>query len=65
MAMSSQVASGSSQVGYWEKILLRKCGQMLAWTAQGSGGVTIPRDDQDTCRCGTEGQGLVCMVGMS
>jgi len=31
--------------------------------AQGSGGVTVPGGVQETCRCGTEGHGLVGMVG--
>jgi len=34
----------------------------LEQAAQGSGGVTIPRSVQKTCRCGTSGHGLAGMV---
>ena len=37
---------------------------LLEQAAQGSGGVTVPGGVQETCRCGTEGCGLVNMVGM-
>ena len=30
-------------------------GQVLEWAAQGGGGVTVPGDIQEMCRCGTEG----------
>lgn len=36
----------------------------MAQAAHGGGGVTIPRDIQETCRCGTEECGSVGMVGM-
>jgi len=35
----------------------------LAQAAQGGGGVTIPGGVQEMWRCGTEGRGLVGMVG--
>ena len=37
----------------------------MTQNAQGSGGVTVPGGVQGPCRCGTEGHGLVGMVGMS
>lgn len=36
---------------------------MLEWAAQGSGGVTAPGSNQETCRCCTEGDGLVGSIG--
>ena len=50
--------------GYQETFLLRRSGEALAQAAQGGGGVTIPGDVQEKGRCGTEGYGLVGMVGM-
>ena len=49
---------------YQEKFLLRKSDNALAQAAQGSGGVTIPGGVQETWGCGTEGHGLVGMVGV-
>lgn len=37
---------------------------LLARTAQGSDGVTIPGGAQERWRCGSEGCGLAGMVGM-
>jgi len=34
----------------------------LEWAAQGSGGITISGDVQETCRCGTEGHDIVGTV---
>jgi len=45
--------------------LLQKCAKALAQAAQGCGGVTIPGGVQEMHRCGTEGLGLVGMVGMA
>lgn len=39
---------------YQEEFLLRRSGQTLEWAAQGSGGVTVPGDVQEVCRCDTE-----------
>lgn len=36
---------------------------MLEWTAQGSGGVSVPGGVQELFRCGTEGCGLVGSTG--
>ena len=55
---------GKVQVGYKEKILHRKSGEVLEETAQGGGGVTVPGGAQGMCRCGTEGCGLVGMVSI-
>ena len=60
----SQVALGEAQVGYLEK-LLRKSGNSSEQASQGGGGVTICGGVQETCRCGTEGRGLVGMVEMA
>ena len=38
--------------------------EVLEQVAQGGGEVTVPEGFQETCRCGTEGCGLVGMVGM-
>ena len=46
------------QVGYQEKFLLRKSGEVLEQAAQGSGGVTILGGVHEKGRCGTEGHGL-------
>ena len=51
-----------TQVGYWEKLHLRKSGEALAQATQGGGGVTISGVVQEPCRCGTEGHGLVGKV---
>lgn len=42
---------------------LLESGQVLEWAAQGSGGVTAPGSNQETCRCCTEGDGLVGSIG--
>ena len=55
---------GEVQIGYYEKIILRKNGEALEKAAQGGGGGTIPGDVQETCRCGTERHGLLGTVGM-
>ncbi len=52
------------QVGNKEIFLLRMNGEALEQAAQGGGGVTILGGFQETCRYGTEGHGLVGMVGM-
>ena len=36
----------------------------MARAAQGGGGVTVSGGAQEPCGCGTEGRGLVSMVGM-
>ena len=36
---------------------------MLEWAAQGGGGVTDSGGVQETCRCCTEGHGLVGNIG--
>ena len=36
---------------------------MLEWAAQGGGEVTVPGGVQETCRCCTEGCGLVGTIG--
>ena len=46
------------QVGYQEKLILRKSSEVLAQAAQVGGGVTIPEGVQEVWRCGTEGHGL-------
>ena len=56
--------SAEVQVGYKEKFLLRNSDEAVAQAAQGGGGVTIHGGVQETCRCGTEGRGLVGMVEM-
>jgi len=53
------------QAGYLEKFLLRKGGNALEQSAQGDSGVTTPGGVQEPQRCGTEGWGLVGMVGIS
>ena len=35
---------------------------VLAWAAQGGGGVTVPGDAQEPWRCGTEGRVLVATL---
>ena len=42
---------GEVQVGYQEKFLFRKSGEVLAQAAHGGGGVIIPGDVQETQRC--------------
>ena len=37
------------QVGYWEKFLFQKSGQVLEQVAQGSGEVTVPGGVRGTC----------------
>jgi len=37
---------------------LQKSGQALEWAPPGGGEAIIPRDVQETYRCGKEGQGL-------
>lgn len=44
------------QIGYSE-IFIWKSDETLEHAEQGSGRVTMPVGLQDTCRCGTEGQG--------
>ena len=46
-----------------EKNTLRLCGNALKQTAQRGSAVTVPGGVQETWRCGTEGHGLVGMVG--
>lgn len=36
--------------------------EVLEWTAQGGGGVTVPGGVEETWRCGAEGHHLVGMV---
>jgi len=36
---------------------------VLERAAQGGGGVTVPGGIQETCRCGTEGHGLLGNTG--
>jgi len=36
---------------------------VLEWAAQGGAGVTDPGGVPETFRCGTEGQGLVGIIG--
>jgi len=43
--------------------LLMKSGQVLAQTAQGDSGVTVPRGVLEKFRCGIEGCGLVGNIG--
>ena len=50
---------GESQVAYKEEFLLRKSGDAVAQAAQGSGGVTISGDVQETFQYFTEEHGLV------
>ena len=47
-----------------EESILRNSGQTLEQAAQGSGGVTVPGDIKEICRCVNEGHGLVGMVRM-
>jgi len=52
-----------SQVGYWEKIILRKRGMAVAQAVQGGGGVTVHGGVQEMCvRC-TEGRGQWAWCG--
>ena len=44
--------TGDVQVGYEEKILLRKSGAAVAQAAQGGGGVTVPGGVPEPCGCG-------------
>lgn len=44
-------------VGYEEKFILTKSINAVKQAVQGSGGVTIPRRVQKTCRCGLVGIG--------
>ena len=46
-----------------EKLNLRKSSNALEQAAQGGDGVTTP-GCEELCDCGTEGHGLVGMVGM-
>ena len=43
---------------------LRKSCDALEQSVRGGGGVTVPGAVQGTWKCGTEGHGLVGMVGM-
>ena len=55
---------GEVHVGYQEKIIFRKSGELLEQTAQSDSGVSAPGGTQEMCRCGTEGCALVGMVVM-
>jgi len=44
-------------------LLLWNSGQALERAAQGGGEVTVPGGVQETCRCCTEGCGLVGTIG--
>ena len=57
-----QVTPGKIQVGCQEK-LLQKSGQALEQAAHRGGGITLPGGVQETCRCCTEGRGLVGTIG--
>jgi len=46
-----------------KKVLLRKSGDALKQVAQGDGSLSDPGGVQEACGCGTEGRGLVGMVG--
>lgn len=61
----SQVASGKVQIGYQEKFVLRKNGEVLEYDVQGVGGVTVPGNFLEKGSYGTQGHGLVGMVLMS
>ena len=45
-------------------ILLQKSSEAAAQAAQGGGGVAAPGAVHEPCGCGTEGCGLVNLVGM-
>jgi len=48
-------------IPFW---ILHYFGQAVAQAAQRGGGATVPEGVQETWRCGTEGRGLVGLVGM-
>lgn len=45
-------------VGYKEKFLFRKCGEVLKQVVQGGPGVMVPGCVQEKGRCGTKCHGL-------
>jgi len=51
-------------VRYEIKLHLRTSSEALEQAAQRDGGVTASGSVQEMCRCGTDGHGLVGMVGM-
>jgi len=57
----AQVMPEEVQVGYEEKILLRKCGEVLKQVVQGGDGATILGGFQETCSYGTQRHSLVSM----
>jgi len=59
--MQVEKVKGKGKNNCWSSVLDLVI-YLLEQTAQGSGGVTIPRGVQEMCRCSTEGCGLVGMV---
>lgn len=55
----SQAVPGEVQIGYQKAFLHGEGGQSLEWAAHGGGGVPTPGGIQETCRCSSEGYGLV------
>jgi len=55
---------GRFRLDIWKKFLLRKSDEVLEQAAKGRGVVIVPAGVQEPCGCGTEGHGLVGIVGM-